>query len=72
MYCKQTKLSDDILDFPKAYKLEALEVKFGKALRAILRGDARRATSNSKEKALRHIADFARTLNPGMDRAAVQ
>ena len=40
------KWSGDILDLPKASELETLELKFGKALKAILRGDVRREIAN--------------------------
>ena len=43
----------DILQLPCDPTFETLEVKFGKALRSILRGDAKREVANLEEKVLR-------------------
>ena len=50
---KAEKWRDDILKLPRNLEFETLEVKFGKALKAILRGDAKRELSNLEERVLR-------------------
>ena len=47
------KWSEDILDMPCEPEFETLEVKFGKALKSILRGDVRREVANLEERAFR-------------------
>ena len=43
----------DILELPSLADFDTLEVKFGKALRIILKGDVRREVANLEEKVLR-------------------
>ena len=45
--------TDDILKLPMEPELETLEVKFGKALRNIIKGDNKMELSNLEERALR-------------------
>ena len=50
---KAEKWNEDVLKLPCDPQLETLEVKFGKALRSILRGDAKREVANLEERVLR-------------------